>query len=116
MCAKVPKYINYNIFYILGLLLRQQPAWFFLKLVELLTPDNRPNWKDLAAEFGDFTWDEIATFAVDKNQAAEKMLCAWQTKNTSTVDRLHQCLMTVNREDVATYVAQSVSDETHTMV
>ena len=101
---------------VLGLLLRNQPACFFLKLVELLTPDDRPNWKELAAEFRDFTWDEIATFAVDKNLSAEKMLCAWQTKNTSTVDKLHQCLINIKREDVATYVAESVNGETHTVV
>jgi hypothetical protein len=100
--------VNTGNYIVLGLLLRNQPASFLLKLAEYLNPDSRPNWKDLAANFKDFSWSEIENFAVDRNAAAERMLCAWQTKNTATVDRLHQCLTDIRREDVATYVAEFV--------
>jgi hypothetical protein len=101
---------------LLGLLLRDQPASFFLRLAELLTPEGRPNWKDLASNFKDFTYDEIANFAVDKSTAAEKMLSTWQTRNSATVDKLHRCLVNIKREDVATYVADYFNGATSTPV
>ncbi|XP_028409369.1 tumor necrosis factor receptor superfamily member 16-like [Dendronephthya gigantea] len=97
-----------------GQLLRSQSASFLMKLVELLTPEGRPNWKELAANFGDFTYEEIANFGVDKTTAAERMLCAWQTKNSSTIDKLYKCCLNIKREDVATYIADCVSQTTDT--
>ena len=85
-----------------------------MKLVEMLTPEGRSNWKDLAANFGDFSIEEIANFGVEKTTAAERMLSAWQTQNSSTVDKLYTCCLNVKREDVATYIAEYMCQTTDT--
>ena len=74
----------------------------------MINPDGPKNWRVLAAELG-FTYNEISNFAVERTRSAEAMLVSWQTRSSSTVDRLHEALLRIGREDVADFVAETVS-------
>ena len=90
-----------------GLLLRHQPASVMFGLHERLNPNQDKNWEQLAGRFG-FTYIEIANFKAEE-KPAEAMLASWQTKSSSTVDRLHECLVKIGRQDVADYLADNIT-------
>ena len=87
--------------------MRHQPASLIFELNEYLSTNQGKNWEHLAGKFG-FTYVEIANFKAEE-KPAEAMLASWQTKSSSTVDRLHECLMEIGRQDVADYLAENIT-------